>query len=92
MIRILILLIVVICVLLLQIVLSKTESRIPGLILPAVMIAGYLPFLYAITGGPNILWLVAVLPIALLLLIYFLCRGKFRKRKQMEKMQIMDLE
>ena len=56
------------------------------------MIIGYLPFLYAITGGPNILWLVAVLPIALLLLIYFLCRGKFRKRKQMEKMQILDLE
>ena len=92
MIRILIMLIVVICVLLLQIVLSKTESIIPGLILPVVMIVGYLPFLYAITGGPNILWLVAVLPIALLLLIYFLYRGKFRKRKQMEKMQIMDLE
>ena len=92
MIRILIMLIVVVCVLLLQIVLSKTESRIPGLILPAVMIVGYLPFMYAITGGPNVLWLVAVLPIALLFLIYFLCRGKFRKRKQMEKMQIMDLE
>ena len=85
-------LIVVICVFLLQIVLSKTESKIPGLILPVVMIVGYLTFMYAITGGPNVLWLVAVLPIALLLLIYFLCRGKFRKRKQMEKMQIMDLE
>ena len=92
MIRVLILLILIICVLLLQIVLSRTKSKIPGLILPAVMIVGYLPFMYAITGGPNVLWLVAVLPIALLLLIYFLCRGKFRKRKQMKKMQIMDLE
>ena len=92
MINLLIVLLVLVCVVLLQVFLSRTESRIPGLILPAVMIVGYLPFLYAITGGPNILWLVAVLPIALLLLIYFLCRGKFRKRKQMEKMQIMDLE
>lgn len=91
MIRILIILIVVICVFLLQIVLSKMESRIPGLILPAVMILGYLPFMYAITGGPNVLWLVAVLPIALLLLVYFLCRRKSQKN-QMEKMKIQDLE
>ena len=47
---------------------------------------------YGVTYPTVRLRLVAVLPIALLLLIYFLCRGKFRKRKQMEKMQIMDLE
>ena len=91
MIRILILLILVICLLLLQVVLSRTQSKIPGLILPGIMILGYLPFMYAITGGPNILWLIGIIPIIILLLIYFLCRRKFQK-KQMEKMQIMDLE
>ena len=91
MIRILILLILVICLLLLQVVLSRTQSKIPGLILPGVMILGYLPFMYAITGGPNVLWLIATIPVIILLLIYFLCRRKFQKN-QMEKMQIMDLE
>ena len=91
MIRILILLILVICLLLLQVVLSRTQSKIPGLILPGVMILGYLPFMYAITGGPNVLWLIATIPVIILLLIYFLCRRKFKKN-QMEKMQIMDLE
>ena len=91
MIRILIMLIVVVCVLLLQIVLSKTESRIPGLILPAVMVICYVPFMYAITGGPNILWLIATIPIIVLLVIYFICRRKYRN-DQMEKMQIQDLE
>lgn len=91
MIRILILLILVICLLLLQVVLSRTQSKIPGLILPGIMILGYLPFMYAITGGPNVLWLIATIPVIILLLIYFLCRRKFQK-KQMEKMQIMDLE
>lgn len=91
MIRILILLILVICLLLLQVVLSRTQSKIPGLILPGIMILGYLPFMYAITGGPNVLWLIATIPVIILLLIYFLCRRKFQKN-QMEKMQIMDLE
>lgn len=91
MIRILILLILVICVLLLQVVLSRTKSKIPGLILPGLMILAYLPFMYAITGGPNILWLIATIPIIVLLLIYFICRRKYQK-SQIEKMQIQDLE
>ncbi len=91
MIRVVIILILVICLLLLQIVLSGTKSKIPGLILPALMILGYLPFIYAVTGGPNVLWIIALIPIVILLLVYFLCRRKFQKN-QMDKMQILDLE
>ena len=92
MIRIIFQLILIICILILQIVLSRTKSKIPGLVLPGVMILGYVPFLYAITGGPNILWLIGTLPIVILLLIYCICRRKFRRQNQLEKMQIQDLE
>ena len=91
MIRLLIIALFVICVIILQIVLSRTKSKIPGLILPGLMILGYVPFMYAITGGPNILWLIATIPIIVLLVIYFICRRKYRN-DQMEKMQIQDLE
>ncbi|MBR4987927.1 MAG: hypothetical protein IKY81_04650 [Methanocorpusculum sp.] len=92
MIRIIFQLILIICILILQIVLSRTKSKIPGLVLPGLMILGYVPFLYAITGGPNILWLIGTLPIVILLLIYCICRRKFRRQNQLEKMQIQDLE
>ena len=91
MIRLLIIALLVICVVLLQIVLSRTKSKIPGLILPGLMILGYLPFMYAITGGPNILWIIATIPIIVFLVIYFLCRRKYRNN-QMDKMRIQDLE
>ena len=91
MIRLLIIALIVICVVILQIVLSRTKSKIPGLILPVLMILCYLPFMYAITGGPNILWIIAVFPIIVLLVIYFLCRRKYRD-DQMDKMRIQDLE
>lgn len=91
MIRIIFQVILIICVILLQIVLSRTKSKIPGLILPGLMILGYLPFMYAITGGPNILWIIATIPIIVFLVIYFLCRRKYRNN-QMDKMRIQDLE
>ena len=91
MIRLLIIALIVICVVILQIVLSRTKSKIPGLILPVMMILCYLPFMYAITGGPNILWIIAAIPIIVFLVIYFLCRRKYRD-DQMDKMRILDLE
>ena len=91
MIRIIFQVILIICVILLQIVLSRTKSKIPGLIMPGLMILGYLPFMYAITGGPNILWIIATIPIIVFLVIYFLCRRKYRNN-QMDKMRIQDLE
>lgn len=91
MIRLLIIALIVICVVILQVVLSRTKSKIPGLILPVMMILCYLPFMYAITGGPNILWIIAAIPIIVFLGIYFLCRRKYRD-DQMDKMRIQDLE
>ena len=91
MIRLLIIALIVICVVILQIVLSRTKSKIPGLILPVMMILCYLPFMYAITGGPNILWIIATIPIIVFLVIYFLCRRKYLD-DQMVKMRIQDLE
>ena len=91
MIRLLIIALIVICVVILQIVLSRTKSKIPGLILPVLMILCYLPFMYAITGGPNILWIIAAIPIIVFLVIYFLCRRKYQNN-QMDKMRIQDLE
>ena len=91
MIRLLIIALIVICVVILQVVLSRTKSKIPGLILPGLMILGYVPFMYAITGGPNILWIIATIPIIVLLVIYFICRRKYQNN-QMDKMKIQDLE
>lgn len=91
MIRLLIIALIVICVVILQIVLSRTKSKIPGLILPVMMILCYLPFMYAITGGPNILWIIAAIPIIVFLVIYFLCRRKYQNN-EMDKMRIQDLE
>ena len=91
MIRLLIIALIVICVVILQIVLSRTKSKIPGLILPVMMILCYIPFMYAITGGPNILWIIAAIPIIVFLVIYFLCRRKYQD-DQMDKMRIQDLE
>ncbi len=91
MIRVIFQMILIICVVILQIVLSRTKSKIPGLILPVLMILCYLPFMYAITGGPNILWIIAAIPIIVFLVIYFLCRRKYQD-DQMDKMRIQDLE
>ena len=91
MIRVIFQMILIICVVILQIVLSRTKSKIPGLILPVMMILCYLPFMYAITGGPNILWIIAAIPIIVFLVIYFLCRRKYQNN-EIEKMKIQDLE
>ena len=91
MIRVIFQMILIICVVILQVVLSRTKSKIPGLILPVMMILCYLPFMYAITGGPNILWIIAAIPIIVFLVIYFLCRRKYQD-DQMDKMRIQDLE
>lgn len=84
---------------LLQIVLSRRESKWPGLILPL------LTFLYAlvmalsataynggIPWGPILASLIlGNIPTVILLAIYAACREKFRKRSELDKMQIKDL-
>ena len=84
---------------LLQIFLSKRESKWPGLILPL------LTFLYsllmacsAVAYNGEIPWgpilaslLLGNIPTVILLAIYAACREKRRKRGELDKMQIKDL-
>ena len=87
-------------VILLQIYLSKRESKWPGLVLP--ILSFVISFLYPLNmaipsvGGFIIAllwgWIIANIPTYVLLAIYFVCREKYRKRKQLDKMNIQDLD
>ena len=95
MINLLILLLVIICVILLQIFLSRTESKWPGLVLPVLSFVCSLiiPLNMIVANGVVLLaWIIVNIPTVLLLLLYFICREKYRKKNQMEKMKIQDLE
>ena len=85
---------------LLQIFLSKRESRWPGLVLPIIA------FLYSVVMVLNVaamgsageviaavlsVSIIGNIPTLILLTIYFACRGKRRTRSEMDKMLINDL-
>lgn len=88
----------------LQVFLSKLESRWPGLILPilAFLISTVGPVLYMMApeGGITIgfvfemlfMCLMLNIPTIVLFGIYFGCRAKNRRNKQLEKMNIQDLD
>lgn len=95
-----VLLVFVVGGILLQIFLSRRESRWPGLILPLLTFLGALLMLLNIvdTGSVsrNILLVVVTLlmgniPTVVLLAIYWAAREKFRVGKQMEKMGKQDI-
>lgn len=86
----------------LQIFLSKRESKWPGLVLP--ILAFLFSLLYPLNMiAPDegvtvsfiiqmlIVWLMGNIPTIILLAIYFGCRGKQRRNKQLDKMNIQDL-
>lgn len=86
---------------LLQIFLSRRQSRWPGLILPALTLLYSLVMVLNVanTGdlasallAMGVTFLLGNLPTLILLVIYAACREKYRKKKQMEKMDIQDLE
>lgn len=86
---------------LLQIFLSRRQSRWLGLILPALTLLYSLVMVLNVanTGdlasallAMGITFLLGNLPTLILLVIYAACREKYRKKKQMEKMDIQDLE
>ncbi|MBE6507065.1 MAG: hypothetical protein E7Z72_03950 [Methanocorpusculum parvum] len=95
MINLLIVLLILVCVVLLQIFLSRTESKLPGLVLPALCFVCSLivPF-NAIVANAAIIyaWLIVNIPTIILLLVYFVCRQQYKKKNQIEKMKIQDLE
>lgn len=88
---------------LLEVYLSGRESKWPGLVLPgccflfsllyplnmavpsAGVSAGFVAQLLAV-------WLMANLPTAVLLAVYFAARAKQRRRSQLDKMHIQDLD
>ena len=83
----------------LQVFLSKRESKWPGLILPLlsflyslVMALSAAAYNGGIPWGPILASLIlGNIPTVILLAIYAACREKFHKRSELDKMQIKDL-
>lgn len=100
--RILVFLFFVAGIILLQVFLSKKESKWPGLVFPIIS------FLYGLLYPLNmtapsegvtvgfifrmiLVWLLGNIPTIILLAIYCGCRGKQRCNRQLDKMNIQDL-
>lgn len=90
-------------IIVLQIFLSKRESKWPGLVLPIITFLFGLLYplsMAAPAGGVTasfifqmiLVWLLGNIPTIILLAIYFGCRGKQRRNKQLDKMNIQDLD
>ena len=83
----------------LQVFLSRRESRWPGLVLPLLTLLYSLAMaLSAVAYNGGIPWgpilaslIFGNIPTVVLMAIYFACREKFRKRRELEKMSIDDL-
>ncbi|PKM51225.1 MAG: hypothetical protein CVV02_07660 [Firmicutes bacterium HGW-Firmicutes-7] len=84
----------------LQIFLSKRESKWPGLVLPIISFIFSLIFILNIAGLESIIQVIALsiitllltnIPTVILLAIYFSCREKIRRTSEINKMNIQDL-
>lgn len=86
----------------LQIFLSRRESKWPGLVLPIISFLFGLLYplnMLAPSEGVNagfafqmiLVWLLGNIPTIIFLAIYFGCRDKQRRNRQLEKMNIQDL-
>ena len=86
----------------LQAALARMESRWPGLVLPLITFLRSVltPMgMVGSAGGPTadfvlqvlLMWLLSNIPTAVLLAIYFACRTRQRRKKQLEKKNIQDL-
>ena len=92
-------------VLALQVYLSGRESKVPGLVLPGILFLGELfvlpnvvsvAFFSAETlaeGCANVVLRIflTLLPTIVLMAVYFLCRRRVDRKKQLDKMNIQDL-
>ena len=94
------LLVLLVGTILLQMFLSKRESKWPGLVLPAIT------FLYSVLMVLNVtamettraviaavlsVFIMGNIPTLILLAIYFVCREKRHTRSEVDKMRISDL-
>ena len=84
----------------LQVFLSRRESKWPGLVLPALCMLYPLMLILnvAAVGSTNsiintliIAFFMGNIPAVILLVIYFACREKRRRRSELDKMRITDL-
>ena len=83
----------------LQVFLSRREHRWPGLLLPLltflyslVMVCSVVAYEGGIPWGPILASRISGnIPTVVLLVIYFACREKFRRRSEMDKTRIEDL-
>ncbi|MCD7830155.1 MAG: hypothetical protein LUG58_06935 [Clostridiales bacterium] len=85
----------------LQIFLSRMESRVPGLILPGLnLVVSVLTVLLMVAYVGSLAEVIATIlstlllfniPTIILLLIYSVCRRKYRRQNQMDRMRIQDL-
>jgi len=100
--NLLILLMVLVGIVFLQIFLSKRQSKWPGLVMPIIsFLFGLLYPLNMVAPSEGItigfiiqmivVWLLGNIPTFILMAIYLGCRDKFRKNKQIDKMNIQDL-
>ena len=87
----------------LQVFLSRRESPWPGVVLPGLsLLLSLIPLLNVAvlpgSGAGNVLtalllvFLLYNIPTLVLLVIYFACRGKYRRRREIDKMNAQDLE
>ena len=84
-----------------QVLLSRRESRWPGLLLPAVSLLSSLVCclnvadlgqgMAALLSALLTVFLLANVPTLLLLALYLICRRSRRRKRQMEHMNIQDL-
>ena len=86
---------------LLQIFLSKRESRIPGLVMPVIsfVVSIITPMLMVVPENENgffvemfFAFILCNIPTSILLAIYFGCRAKKKNVKELDKMNIQDLD
>ena len=87
----------------LQVFLSRRESPWPGLVLPGIsFLYSLIVMLHVVVLLDSSGWEIAAtlfmafllynIPTLILLAIYFACRGKYRRRREMDKMNAQDLE
>lgn len=85
----------------LQFYLARRESWFLGLILPAItLLWSVLLVLNIVQTGlfwetlvmMGMIFVIANIPTIVLLIIYFVCRERVRKKKQLDKMNIQDLD
>ena len=92
-----ILLVLLVGTILLQIFLSKRESKWPGLVLPAITFLFSVLMVLNVTAMNDIRAVIASIlsaliagniPTLILLAIYFACRGGSKKKNELDKMKI----